>query len=613
MKILSQLFSVLSLVFILCSPGLAASVATFTSVEGRVDVTAEGGGAVPAHPGDSLNESDIVRTKSDGRAEIEFIDGTVLHIAPGTRFEIASYQVSEDRQEGVLNLFRGKIRSMVSKFLGPKEQKKFEIKTRTAVLGVRGTDFFTYYQQGVSGAVFKEGEGYVYPIDNPDDRSIVKKGQAMLMKPFETLPEIRTVTDFEIHQHTKDTSERPSGGSRKDAAPPSYEAALQKRGKFQTGRAGGLSGGRGNSPGGMLSMNDMQVDERILFEEFSYTIDIASFDGDDYFYGINTDNSGQTGISIPGTDETASVFISLPITGDAADNPSDHIINTWELYVGNTPGYFQVGDAEGGSIFASPVAADNTFIAGQSWQIANLYFSGTYSPFDESVLYQTDQPDQWALNLDYQQADTFRYFSFTGEQWSAGQIKARGTDAWVNWQECLTGVGGGTVSGTFDAGSGTWKATGRWVNLETDLFLEMAADRKNDLEALNIPCVEIGRADLMGTGNNMNVAMRDVTFFTYSAGGDPALWASGNIAGTYTDTPEIGQPVTLSGSGLTADFSVRSWDEGRWSALVENGSGTLSRTDKEGNTAVRFQGGAAGIYTSDDKTFSGTGAGIAGK
>jgi hypothetical protein len=39
---------------------------------------------------------------------------------------------------------------------------RYEVHTPTAVCGVRGTDFFMYYEKGESGATFKEGFGYGY-------------------------------------------------------------------------------------------------------------------------------------------------------------------------------------------------------------------------------------------------------------------------------------------------------------------------------------------------------------------------------------------------------------------------------------------------------------------
>jgi len=38
--------------------------------------------------------------------------------------------------------------------------------------------------------------------------------------------------------------------------------------------------------------------------------------------------------------------------------------------------------------------------------------------------------------------------------------------------------------------------------------------------------MEIGRANLTGNGNNLSVAMNDVTFFSYSTGAAPRIWAT---------------------------------------------------------------------------------------
>jgi hypothetical protein len=71
----------------------------------------------------------------------------------------------------------------------------------------------------------------------------------------------------------------------------------------------------------------------------------------------------------------------------------------------------------------------------------------------------------------------------------------------------------------------------------------------------------------------------------------------------------LGTSVPLTnGVGLDANFGIQRWDNQKWAAGV-NGSGTLARTDVEGNVNVQMNGGAAGTYGSG--SFSGTAAGTA--
>ncbi len=108
----------------------------------------------------------------------------------------------------------------------------------------------------------------------------------------------------------------------------------------------------------------------------------------------------------------------------------------------------------------------------------------------------------------------------------------------------------------------------------------------------------------------MQVRMNDVKFFTYSTGGDPKIWATGNVNGNYKGIPGP-DPLTLKGSGLSAEFKVTGWESSQWAAQV-NGNGSLKRTDIGGTVNTDFSGNAAGTYTGTQQgSFSGTASGVA--
>ena len=93
----------------------AAPIGEFSKVEGRVDITSPGGSARPVETGDVVSVGDIIRTKSGSKAEITFIDESIIRIAQRSRVEIDEYMVEEDNRSGMFNLFRGKIQNIVKK------------------------------------------------------------------------------------------------------------------------------------------------------------------------------------------------------------------------------------------------------------------------------------------------------------------------------------------------------------------------------------------------------------------------------------------------------------------------------------------------------------------
>ncbi|MCK9364131.1 MAG: Ig-like domain-containing protein [Syntrophales bacterium] len=202
MKRISVIMSLLALLTVFTSFAQAAPVAKFTSIEGNVDVTPPGKAAVKANMGDPLNVGDIIRTKSKSKCEITFMDGSILRLAESSRLRVTEFSQEKEKRNATIDLFRGKVQNIVK---AASNQSKYEVHTPTAVCGVRGTQFYTYYQSGVSGAVVTEGTVYAYSSNKPGEVRMIGVGQAMVVKDANTPPAVRKATPKEVEQHQKDT------------------------------------------------------------------------------------------------------------------------------------------------------------------------------------------------------------------------------------------------------------------------------------------------------------------------------------------------------------------------------------------------------------------------
>lgn len=141
--ILSALL-VLVLSLALSSGVRAEVVGQFLLVEGPVDLMKQDKlPAVVPKVNDGVAPGDVIRTKSQGRAQVKFVDDSVLTIAPGSRVAIETYMydASKGTRKAVLQVFRGMVQAAVSKIIKTQEPD-FIMKTHTAVLGVRGTKWF---------------------------------------------------------------------------------------------------------------------------------------------------------------------------------------------------------------------------------------------------------------------------------------------------------------------------------------------------------------------------------------------------------------------------------------------------------------------------------------
>jgi len=166
------------LMFLLLIPtlGFSEEAGRVSRASGRVDVLRNGTDkAVPVKENDPVSVGDIIRTKSDGRAEIIFIDNSVMKIGPRSRLGIEEYLYKPDKSRNVsLKLYRGFFGFHVTKSLRQGEGSRFEMNTRTAVAGVRGTEGILY-SNAREAVYIKEG---LVRYSNPEGAVMVGAGMA---------------------------------------------------------------------------------------------------------------------------------------------------------------------------------------------------------------------------------------------------------------------------------------------------------------------------------------------------------------------------------------------------------------------------------------------------
>ncbi len=675
------------------SAAFAGSAGEFTVVKGRVDVTRPGTAARMVSAGDPVEVGDVVRTKSRSRAEIVFRDGSILRLAPGSRLEITEFLAGEQESRGIFKLFRGKVRSRVKKIMGSLfgrfQRNRFEVHTPTAVIGVRGTDFVVYHLEDVSGAVFREGTGYGYCLNNPEAVRQIGAGEAMVVRDENTPPEVRPATDFEIEWHLDDTDPEmelqeemppvmddsadgytssaetsPAEDEESGAAWQQAEMAFREAGTSTldidqgpdrvfteaeengwpsdpdnpypgdtdlpepppfveiggeivgpslsadiSGRVPGLvslSGSYYKAPGSVwTAASSGSIGENGRFSGFAAGLETSwdvwsqslFLDGDGAagflsgtFYGAESSGEGE----FSGTGFMSITRMASEI-GIAPEDLSENLI----VRDGSDLSFGASGEFEAGG-FISALSGEEKWasVEGQEWGVSVSEMAGVYSGATG---------DEFGLFLKDEDGQLRQYAVVDGWQWSSDGVRGRAAGSWVDLEDAVTGVAGGEFAGVYDPEKSTWNALTVGVWIETARFLNMAVASPEDLEALNIPAVEIGRTDLFGTDGNMRIDMKDVTFFSYSTNDSPRIWATDAVSGTYASDPAPGlTEVSLSGAVgdavLDATFSVTDWDRNQWAAGVA-GSGSVA------GSSISINGGAAGSY--GQGSLSGTASGVA--
>lgn len=174
----------------LAGPVSAAPVGAFIQVEGTAEVLHQGRPpAVPVKVRDEVNKGDLVRTKSQSRAQLRFIDETVVTVSPESSILIEDYlyDAPQGYRQAALNLFRGLAYTAVNRILQT-EKPDFVLKTHTAVFGVRGTRFFTLAAVKYSGNYLEQGAAEVTSLAAPAqplrlntmEFAVAQIGQAMV-------------------------------------------------------------------------------------------------------------------------------------------------------------------------------------------------------------------------------------------------------------------------------------------------------------------------------------------------------------------------------------------------------------------------------------------------
>jgi hypothetical protein len=244
-----------------CSEPAWAATSIVAFVQGTVTVNGR-----PARSGHVLEEGALV-VVGEGRATLILDSDRVVHLGPKTRLKL------DDLKEGSqvdVKLDYGAVRSLVKS--NSDRLRSFRVKTPSAVMGVRGTQFFVDLPP--AGSMTGEGlrvatlEGQVSvwdgraPTDAPPKPTLLNGGQsiqvsaataagAVAPKPLSELP-VKALSDSEVKEVRAATQ----------AAARPLPGAQGPMGNIHPPQPPGLNGGPGfGNPGFMQGFNPpMRID-----------------------------------------------------------------------------------------------------------------------------------------------------------------------------------------------------------------------------------------------------------------------------------------------------------------------------------------------------------------
>lgn len=134
----------------------------------------QNGAEVKLKANDWIDGGATLKTAEKSFVKLVFIDKSQMNVGPGSEIKIERFQ---NKDAGVIDLVKGKIRSQVTKDylqINGKDRSKLFIKTANAVMGIRGTDFMITTNGKNTAAILFEGE---VVFNHLKDRKITDSAQ----------------------------------------------------------------------------------------------------------------------------------------------------------------------------------------------------------------------------------------------------------------------------------------------------------------------------------------------------------------------------------------------------------------------------------------------------
>jgi hypothetical protein len=174
MKFIITIF--LSLSFVIWAQS-DRNVAKVSMLRGQAFIKSTDGKTKPIKLDDWLSEGDIIQTKEKSFAKLIFTDKSTMNVGPNSEVNVNKFGGG---QVGLVSVIQGQIRSQVTKdVLKQSEDKsKLIIKTKSAAMGIRGTDFLVTYSPETDRTNLVTFEGNVAMAQiNQDESAINDVGQ----------------------------------------------------------------------------------------------------------------------------------------------------------------------------------------------------------------------------------------------------------------------------------------------------------------------------------------------------------------------------------------------------------------------------------------------------
>lgn len=177
---------------------LEASVGKITALSGKATLE-RGSSTIPVTLGSSLEAKDSIITTNDAKVQLTFNDNTIITVGKKSKFSIEEYLFDATTESTAkFNMVNGTIRAMSGK-IGKIAPDRFAVKTKTATIGIRGTDFIIqtsptgesqfFCMQGAITIQSSDGAGMI----------LIPAGSYITISPSGSISEVKEFTPAEVN------------------------------------------------------------------------------------------------------------------------------------------------------------------------------------------------------------------------------------------------------------------------------------------------------------------------------------------------------------------------------------------------------------------------------
>ncbi len=170
----------LLILLILFTNILFANVGKIVSLKGEANITRDNK-TFQVKRDTLLKEKDLLITKNNSKVQILFKDETIISIGKNSTFKINDYLFEDkDNVKAEFSMIKGVFRTITGK-IGKIAPQNFKLKTKSASIGIRGTQIITQITDGKERIFCTEGQIEVTQIST-NLKIIVNKGEFIAME-----------------------------------------------------------------------------------------------------------------------------------------------------------------------------------------------------------------------------------------------------------------------------------------------------------------------------------------------------------------------------------------------------------------------------------------------